>query len=189
MIRFFTKLKIFIHNFYYYKTSPKNGISYMIIKKALNKKNFYFNCTLCGNCCYGPGNVYFTERDLKNIKKFLMLENTKWKEFLQKLNLQKKNELYIYQVKSQCIFLEQNHRCKIYPVRPLQCRSFPFWPSIFSSQNTISQLIESCPGSYLYSTSNKTHSISSSEIVFYCNRTIKEFNSYQKKINRNWIRL
>ncbi len=189
MFKLFHKLKIILHNLYYYKTPPVNGISYINTKKVLNYKNFYFNCTLCGKCCYGPGNVYFTEKNLIDIKKFLKLDIAKWKHLIKILNLKKRNQIYIYQPSKQCMFLDNHHRCTIYPVRPLQCRSFPFWPSIFSSKNALSGLIKSCPGSSIQDFFDKNNSISSSEIVFYCNQTIKKFHSYQKTTNGNWIQL
>lgn len=35
---------------------------------------------------------------------------------------------------SPCIFLDENNKCKIYEARPLQCLSYPFWPSIMASR-------------------------------------------------------
>jgi len=42
-----------------------------------------------------------------------------------------------------CVFLDSRARCTIYPVRPLQCRQFPFWPHL---KRDISGLKEECPG-------------------------------------------
>jgi len=42
-----------------------------------------------------------------------------------------------------CIFLDSRARCTIYPVRPLQCRQFPFWSHF---KKDISGLKEECPG-------------------------------------------
>jgi Fe-S-cluster containining protein len=43
-----------------------------------------------------------------------------------------------------CIFFDDNlKQCTIYPVRPLQCRTFPFW-EIFKSN--IMEVKRECPG-------------------------------------------
>jgi Fe-S-cluster containining protein len=44
-----------------------------------------------------------------------------------------------------CCFLENNY-CQIYPVRPLQCRTYPFWPENLKSHYRWKQLIPLCPG-------------------------------------------
>lgn len=41
-----------------------------------------------------------------------------------------------------CVFLDGN-QCSIYPVRPLQCRTFPFWDHF---KTEIDQLLKECPG-------------------------------------------
>ena len=33
-----------------------------------------------------------------------------------------------------CVFLTQDNRCRIYAVRPLQCRTYPFWPEVVESR-------------------------------------------------------
>ena len=35
-----------------------------------------------------------------------------------------------------CVFLGQDNRCKIYHHRPVQCYTYPFWPSILSDSET-----------------------------------------------------
>ena len=36
--------------------------------------------------------------------------------------------------------------CSVYKERPLQCRAFPFWPSILDSKEYWEATAESCPG-------------------------------------------
>ena len=33
-----------------------------------------------------------------------------------------------------CAFLDDDKRCRIYPVRPVQCRTYPFWPELVESK-------------------------------------------------------
>lgn len=43
-----------------------------------------------------------------------------------------------------CIFYD--HGCKIYPVRPTQCRTFPFWKEVLSNVVTWDRATSECPG-------------------------------------------
>ena len=44
-----------------------------------------------------------------------------------------------------CPFLEGS-RCGIYPVRPVQCRTFPFWSENLSNRRSWTRLRRFCPG-------------------------------------------
>ncbi|BCD69975.1 hypothetical protein SNTW_06200 [Helicobacter suis] len=45
-----------------------------------------------------------------------------------------------------CVFLEEEtKRCRIYPVRPKQCVTFPFW-ECFKSKQQLEKLAALCPG-------------------------------------------
>ncbi|MFN3605090.1 MAG: YkgJ family cysteine cluster protein [Leptonema sp. (in: bacteria)] len=183
------KFKIFLYNFFYLLKKPKNGIHIFTLKKNLEKQNFYFQCTQCGKCCYGPGKVYFTKNDLIAIQQFLKLNHQKWKSLLEKLNLQKKDQLFVYYTNDKCLFLGKNNICKIYPVRPLQCLSFPFWSSNFSSKKSLQNLIQNCPGSYLSPKKSKNFYHSIFKIVFDCNQTSEKLNRYQKSSKGELLKL
>jgi Fe-S-cluster containining protein len=43
-----------------------------------------------------------------------------------------------------CVFWKNG--CSVYNVRPLQCRSFPFWESILDSPSTWKAVAKTCPG-------------------------------------------
>lgn len=44
-----------------------------------------------------------------------------------------------------CTFLDGT-RCSVYPARPVQCRTFPFWAGNLASPRTWVKLCEFCPG-------------------------------------------
>jgi Fe-S-cluster containining protein len=44
-----------------------------------------------------------------------------------------------------CVFYGEEG-CKVYPVRPKQCRTFPFWPENVRSQRNWLDLGKECPG-------------------------------------------
>jgi Fe-S-cluster containining protein len=46
-----------------------------------------------------------------------------------------------------CTFFDnQTRRCKVYPVRPRQCRTWPFWNSNLESPEAWRQVERVCPG-------------------------------------------
>jgi len=47
-----------------------------------------------------------------------------------------------------CVFLEEGLEatCRVHPVRPERCRSWPFWPELRDSANGLSEARRFCPG-------------------------------------------
>jgi Fe-S-cluster containining protein len=46
-----------------------------------------------------------------------------------------------------CVFYERGQGCTIYPVRPRQCRSWPFWESNVATPEAWQKTCAVCPGS------------------------------------------
>jgi Fe-S-cluster containining protein len=115
-------------------------------KRKFYHNGLYFTCTECGNCCTDTsGYVELTEEEAGKIAKFWGLSET---EFLEKFIEVPGNAASLHLISHQngdCIFLVEN-RCSVYLVRPLQCRTFPFWPENvkFSLRWEITAAL--CPG-------------------------------------------
>ena len=45
-----------------------------------------------------------------------------------------------------CVFLSPDNRCRIYAVRPLQCRTYPYWPETLSSRAAWRREARRCEG-------------------------------------------
>jgi Fe-S-cluster containining protein len=47
-----------------------------------------------------------------------------------------------------CVFLEEGRpaTCRVHPVRPERCRSWPFWPEVRDSAATLREARRLCPG-------------------------------------------
>jgi Fe-S-cluster containining protein len=107
-----------------------------------------FSCAGCGDCCgQDPGTVEFTADEERAMAAFLGVdieqfrESYVWRKYGVISLKEKKNY--------DCVFLhrdEKNVRCKIYPVRPKQCRSFPFWPEILENEQEWNNYSLLCPG-------------------------------------------
>jgi Fe-S-cluster containining protein len=107
-----------------------------------------FACTQCGGCCSGaPGYVWVTLEDMNKIAAFLKMSfedfaRTYVRQIGDKYSL---TEKYNYD----CAFLTRRNGktgCMIYPVRPTQCRTWPFWNDNLKSENAWERAAEKCPG-------------------------------------------
>lgn len=112
------------------------------------REGLRFECTQCGNCCGGaPGYVWVSREEIGEISKFLGLTEKEFgRRYLRrvgfKYSLVEKRDY-------DCIFLRrENGRagCAIYPVRPLQCRTWPFWSLNLKTPESWRSAAENCPG-------------------------------------------
>ena len=154
------------------------------LEKLLGREGcFHFSCTACGNCCEGEGRVYFTDQDLENIYSHLSLDDENKKALYKKLIQKRSQGYHVHDNSGPCYFLDSNKRCKIYPVRPLQCRSFPFWPSIFASQADLAETQAECPGMQ----KQDAKAFSSEESAKKINDTHEQFLRPQTKTNKHIV--
>ena len=108
-----------------------------------------FECTQCGNCCTGaPGYVWVTEEDMQRIAAYLRLS---FDEFTRG-HVRRIGNGYSLTEKQNydCVFLTRDGRgkagCMIYPVRPMQCRTWPFWDENLKSPSAWERASARCPG-------------------------------------------
>jgi len=102
-----------------------------------------FECRQCGHCCSFPGGaVHVTEREFKQIADFLSLD---FETFLLKYTTLIDGYTSLKSTPGgPCIFYDSG--CRIYPVRPTQCRTYPFWRDILKSALRWQQAGATCPG-------------------------------------------
>ena len=128
----------------------------------LNKKPpFYadglrFSCKRCSQCCrHESGFVFLSEKDVVRMAEALKigceefsLSFCRWipqVNGIEQLSLKEKSNL-------DCILwaisagANADGGCSVYESRPLQCRSFPFWPSMLNSSVSWEAAAKDCPG-------------------------------------------
>ena len=120
---------------------------------VIRKSGFDFGfdpaaCAACGaRCCRGKsGNIWVNAEEIKDISRFL---GTHPIDFMRTSIHRVDNRLSIRERYTEdgfsCAFLENGPqaRCGIYPVRPQQCRTFPFWECYRGGGRPP---VEECPG-------------------------------------------
>ncbi|MFW6189977.1 MAG: YkgJ family cysteine cluster protein [Planctomycetota bacterium] len=103
-----------------------------------------FECSRCNACCGGaPGYVWVEREEIERIAAFLGLET---KEFTRRYCRKVWWRISLVEMPDgDCVFLS-DEGCRIYPVRPTQCRTFPFWPDIVKSRRRWERAGRRCPG-------------------------------------------
>lgn len=122
-----------------------------------------FTCTQCGNCCTGgPGYVWISPEEIGRLAEFLKLTARQVIErYCRKIGdryslKENRNQRGEYD----CVFLREEPTpagsgeqvshgqrvCTIYSVRPLQCRTWPFWEGNLMSPENWKRAAGRCPG-------------------------------------------
>ena len=110
----------------------------------------HFDCQQCGRCCSGPsqGYIWVTKPEIKLIADFLNLTTDQLRsQYLKRLAL--RTTIVEHPVTKDCIFLRQiqgRKKCAIYPVRPSQCRAWPFWSDNLKSPTAWNRAAQKCTG-------------------------------------------
>jgi hypothetical protein len=105
-----------------------------------------FTCTQCGDCCTGePGFVWLDDAELNAIAEFLGEPIAEIRGLMTQAT--PRGRTLREKANGDCVFYEKGRGCTIYPVRPAQCRTWPFWESNLASPETWRQTCEVCPGS------------------------------------------
>ena len=105
-----------------------------------------FSCTQCGNCCRNHGDynyVYLTEAEVRAIAAHL---ETTEKAFLAEHCVLEEGWITLRMDAPACPFLQADNRCAIYPVRPKQCATWPFWSENLDEATWKGPVKDCCPG-------------------------------------------
>lgn len=110
----------------------------------------HFECVQCGNCCAGPdeGYIWVTQPEIQLIADFLkMTPGQLRRQYTKRVGF--RTTILEESVGNDCVFLREENgqtRCMIYPVRPSQCRNWPFWASNLASPTAWNKATQKCRG-------------------------------------------
>lgn len=122
------------------KTCSKN--------KLLLSNSIYglrFQCLGSGKCCRcrdGYGYVYLSLADRRQLSKLFGIHTLSFT-----ITYTEKTDglFHLKRFKKNCPFLE-NKRCTVYRARPIQCRTWPFWPENIIAAKWKQKILNYCPG-------------------------------------------
>jgi len=108
-------------------------------------KGLRFGCLRCGKCCLDEGpytEVYVTRDDIASMAAFLGIYPH---EFHHRFVKRSDGFTVLKSRGGACVML-QDKACKVYPVRPRQCRTWPFWAENLSRHVWYQEVRKRCPG-------------------------------------------
>ena len=119
----------------------------------MDERPFYagglrFDCTRCQRCCrHQPGYVFLSQGDLEQLAAFLGLSPEEVRaRYCREVQWGGATRLSLRErADYDCVFWGEGG-CSVYPARPLQCRSFPFWASQLVDQEHWDAAARDCPG-------------------------------------------
>lgn len=115
--------------------------------RSFYENGLQFQCQGSGNCCVSRGEygyVFLTDDDRKSMAKALKIST---RLFSQKYCEQTKGVWHLKEdpARMECVFLKKN-RCEVYEGRPMQCRTWPFWPEVMNAKTWKKEVASYCPG-------------------------------------------
>ncbi len=105
-----------------------------------------FRCTRCGHCCTGaPGYVWVDDAEIGALAQYRgeTVEEVAARYVRQVGHRRSLRE----KANGDCVFYDRVQGCTVYPVRPRQCRTWPFWESNVVTPEAWERTCEICPGS------------------------------------------
>lgn len=105
-----------------------------------------FECTRCGACCTGaPGYVWVDDEEIARLAAYRQESvahfSKKWvRRVGGRLSL-------IEKPGGDCVFWDRNAGCTVYPARPVQCQTWPFWSENIETPEAWAAVERACPGS------------------------------------------
>ena len=114
-----------------------------------------FTCQRCGRCCSGPsGIVQCTDQEAQAMAQELQMD---WETFTCSIVCRYEGQFYVKEVRCKygydCILLERDEKnaqaptgCMVRNSRPIQCRTWPFWPEVVFSPRAWRLAAKRCPG-------------------------------------------
>jgi Fe-S-cluster containining protein len=122
----------------------KNRLKVLSDDKPWYAEGLRFKCTECGQCCTGaPGYAWVNDDEIQAIADYLKMDvkafGKKYLRFVQGRYALVERKNY------DCIFLK-DRKCSVYPVRPSQCRTFPWWVQNLTTPEAWKEAAQYCEG-------------------------------------------
>lgn len=97
----------------------------MVIERK-SKADFNFECKRCGACCKIEGIVRLQDDDPAKIAAFIGISESDFIANETEIAPDRRGLILKDREDGACAMLGADNRCKIYPVRPEKCRTYPY---------------------------------------------------------------
>lgn len=121
-------------------------------KKATVPKKWWsegiqFQCQGSGKCCTSHGEFGFVFLSLKDRRRFAKHLGISTLKFTKEYCDQRSGAYHLKEdpKNTDCMFLK-NKGCSVYEARPMQCRTWPFWPEVMGAKTWKKEVVSFCPG-------------------------------------------
>jgi Fe-S-cluster containining protein len=113
---------------------------------AWYREGLAFTCTKCGACCTGaPGYVWVIDEEIAALADHRrMTVEAFGRKFVRRVG---DRYSLVERPGGDCIFWDRAVGCTVYEARPVQCRTWPFWPENLESPEDWEHITTICPGS------------------------------------------
>ena len=119
----------------------------MRVKTIRRLQRLHFECTGCGACCTGArGHHVELGRDEKEKIRAQLAVSREWFQRRYVARVDGQTEGIRLGDDGRCPFLEASGRCRVYAVRPLQCRTYPWWPELLQGRAAWQAEARRCEG-------------------------------------------
>jgi uncharacterized protein len=104
----------------------------------------HFKCQKSGNCCKCPGYVYVDDAD---ISKMADIKGQSVESFTAAYVSRESGWKVVARpgFRPDC-FLDEQNGCTVYEARPKACKTYPDWPEIWDSEESLLKELSICPG-------------------------------------------
>jgi uncharacterized protein len=110
------------------------------------REGLAFTCTKCGDCCTGaPGYVWVNVEEVEALAGHRRMSVEEFgRRFVRRVG---DRFSLVERPGGDCIFWDRSAGCTVYEARPVQCRTWPFWPENIESPEAWDDVTRVCPGS------------------------------------------
>jgi len=103
-----------------------------------------FTCQQCGNCCRVPGRVHLLTEEIDPLAHHLGMSTPEFINTYTMLAPDRRGLILKEHPDGSCIMLDANDLCRVNPVKPNQCQTFPFAWTNSDSTTTCPALAALC---------------------------------------------
>lgn len=104
-----------------------------------------FQCTGCGQCCTGsPGYTWVNEDEIIAMADYLKISVDAFTQKYVRI-VGERLALLEDQQNYDCVFLKDK-KCSVYPVRPKQCQTYPWWANNLKTPADWNEAARFCEG-------------------------------------------